>query len=85
MSKKQKFIDRQWRLMVWFFRIFPLWIALILGINIWHDADQGKPFDWSQVLIALGMIAFAGVVLFFSRLIFKAVSRYVTITDRNSR
>ncbi|MES2754066.1 MAG: hypothetical protein V4659_05330 [Pseudomonadota bacterium] len=71
MNKKVQFIDRQWRMMKWFFIVWPFWCAMILGLNIWDDANAGRPFNWTNFASGLGIALFGGVVFMFGRLIFR--------------
>ena len=62
MSKRSEFIETQWR---WTRRIallVPFWTLLIVGINIWHDAESGAPFNPLHLIYGGGMIAFAAFV-----------------------
>ncbi|WEK44225.1 MAG: hypothetical protein P0Y64_05270 [Candidatus Sphingomonas colombiensis] len=78
MSQQLRFIDTQWRWMRRFFIVWPFWCALIIGINIWSDAQAGRPFDWGNLLFGSGIALFGGVVFFFSRAIFKFVRGFVS-------
>ncbi len=73
MSQTSKFIDRQWRVVKLFTKIFPVFILLITAINIWDDAKNGKPFDSTHLVYAVGFLLWLGVVYFFTKLIFKFV------------
>lgn len=69
--KYSSFVKSQWRWTRRFFIFFPFLIALITGINLWHDFQSGADFDPMHLLYAAGMIAFAGIIFTFNRLIFK--------------
>ena len=63
-------------------RLFPFWIALIAGINIYDDASKSRPFNWTNLWAAFGMLVFAGFLYLIMRLIFKLVLRYTEHDDR---
>jgi len=67
--------------MVWFFQIFPLWIGLIVAINLWDDHAKGKPLDWTNIWAGLGFAAFTFVLFVSSKLIYKFVCRYAQFRD----
>ena len=71
--KTSKFVEKQWRASVLFLKIFPIFILLIVCINIWHDADQGKPFEWMHIVYGIGFLFFTCILYAFMRLIFKLV------------
>lgn len=82
--KKSEYVEKQWRASVRFLKIFPFFILLIVGINIWHDAEAGKPFDWMHLVYGLGFIVWAGILYIFMRLIFKFV-RAKVLHDEHRR
>ena len=57
---------------------------MIAGLNIWSDFREGKSFSWNNLLAALGMLVFAGILYLFMRLIFKFVIRYTDHSDHES-
>ena len=78
--KKSEYVEKQWRASVRFLKIFPFFILLIIGINIWQDADSGKPFDWMYLVYGAGFLLWTGILYIFMRLIFKFV-RAKTLHD----
>ncbi|ABF53122.1 hypothetical protein [Sphingopyxis alaskensis] len=82
--KTSDFVEKQWRASIWFLKIFPFFILLIVVINIWHDADQGKPFDWMHIVYGIGFLFFTCVLYVFMRLIFKFVRAKVQHDERRS-
>ena len=77
-------VERNWRRTLWFFRFFPFWIALILGINLWDDHSKGQTFDWTLIWVGLSFLAFTGGLYIVSRLIYKFVRRYAQHRDNHS-
>jgi hypothetical protein len=72
-SKRLRYIDAQWRWMQRFFIVWPFWCALIIGLNIWDDASHARPFNWHNLALGLGIMAWGGVVYAFARLIVRFV------------
>ena len=70
---KSEYVDKQWRVSARFLKIFPFFIMLIIGINVWHDAQAGKAFDWMYLVYGAGFILWTGFLYLFMRLIFKFV------------
>ena len=64
-----------------FFIFWPFWCALIVGLNIWDDAHSGRPFNFTNLALGIGIAAFGAVLYFFSRLIFKFVLSVVDDED----
>lgn len=85
MSKRLDFVELQWRRTKRIFAIVPFWILLIFSINVWQDAQAGRPFNPNELLYAGGMIAASTAVFLFAYLIFKFVRAYVQHEERNSR
>jgi hypothetical protein len=65
--EKPDYVRRQWRRMVWFFRLFPIWIGGIFAYNLWDDRDRTLSEDVVPVFLIL---CGAVLVFIFSRLIF---------------
>ncbi|MDK2760625.1 MAG: hypothetical protein KYX64_04635 [Sphingopyxis sp.] len=63
-----------------FLKIFSFFILLIIGMNIWQDADAGKPFDWIYLVYGAGFLLWTGILYIFMRLIFK-LGRAKTLHD----
>ena len=82
MSSDADFLRAQWRRMKRIAVIFPIWIAMIIAVNIWHDADAGKPFNATNFFGGLGIIALGGIVLLGCWLVFKVVLALVSYRDR---
>lgn len=82
--KTSDFIEKQLRASVLFLKIFPIFILLIVGMNIWYDVDRGKRFDWMHIAYGMGFIAFTGVLYVFMRLIFQFVRAKVRHDERRS-
>lgn len=80
--KKSDYVERQWRASVRFLKIFPFFILLIVGINIWQDAGAGESFDWMHLVYGLGFILWGGILYIFMRLIFKFVRAKVLHDER---
>ena len=70
---------------MWFLRLFPVWIALILAISIWDNHANGRAFDWTLVWAGMGFLAFTGGLYAFARLIYKFVLRYARHRDNQPR
>ena len=84
MRLKVDFIEGQWRATRWVLSLFPFWVALIAGLNIWSDYNSGQAFDWDNLLYPLGLIAFGGVLYLWMRLIFKFLRSYAKRKDEES-
>ncbi|MCA0209242.1 MAG: hypothetical protein LCH74_09290 [Proteobacteria bacterium] len=82
--KKSDFVEKQWRASVRFLKIFPFFILLIIGINIWHDTKAGKAFDWMYLVYGTGFLLWTGFLYIFMRLIFKFV-RAKTLHDERRK
>lgn len=82
MNKRSNFVESQWRWTKRFAVFFPFWVLLILGINIWQDAQASEPFDPQNLLYTAGIIAFSIVVLLFNWLIYKSVRSFVRHEER---
>ena len=84
MSKRLRYIDAQWRWMRRFFVVWPIWCALIIGINIWDDASNGRSFNWQNLFFGVSIAAWGAVVYFFARLIHRFVrGTYADGDDRS--
>ena len=70
---KSDYVEKQWRSSVRFLKIFPFFILLIIGINVWHDAEQGKPFDWMYLVYGIGFLLWTGILYAAMWLVFKFV------------
>lgn len=82
--KKSEYVEKQWRTSVRILKIFPFFILLIIGTNIWQDAHAGKPFDWMYLVYGAGFLLWTGVLYIFMRLIFKFV-RAKTLHDEHRK
>ncbi|MGV7121763.1 hypothetical protein [Sphingopyxis sp. 550A] len=66
-------VHRIWRETERIAKICPFIIALIVVANLWHDHQQGLPFDWLQVVAGAAMMLAVGAVYLFCRATFKFV------------
>jgi cytochrome b subunit of formate dehydrogenase len=66
-------VRKLWTWTVWSLIFALVMIFVVTGLNIWGDANRGKPFDWRHVMYAVGFVAFSGVMYVFMRLIHKFV------------
>ena len=66
-----------------FFVVWPFWGAFVLGSNIWDDASKGRPFNWTNLLLGLGIIAFGGFVYLICRSILSFVGSVVDRPERD--
>lgn len=73
MITKSEYVEKQWRTAVRFLKIFPIFIAIIVGMNIWQDAQADRPFEWMHLVYGLGFLLGIGVLYIWMRLIFKFV------------
>lgn len=71
--KKSDYVEKQWRASIRFLKIFPFLILLIIGINVWKDAEAGKQFDWMLPVYGVGFLIGTAILYVFMRLIFKVV------------
>ena len=85
MTKRVEQVERSWRRTVWFLRLFPFWIALIVGFNIWDDRQKGHPVNWMNLWIGAGFLALTGFLAIWMWLIYRFVRRYSEHKDRNSQ
>ena len=79
---KSDFVEKQWRASLRFLKIFPFFILLIIGLNVWHDAKQGEPLDWMHFVYGAGFLLWTGILYIFMRLIFKFVRAKVRHDER---
>jgi hypothetical protein len=84
-SSQAEYIRKSWKRSVWFLRIFPFWVALIVGINIWDDYAKGKPFNWTNLTAGLGFLVFAGILTIFMWLIHSFVLRCAEYLDKKQK
>ncbi len=71
-----------WRQTLWFLRILPFFIALIVGLNALDDLTKGKPFNWMNASYGLGFLALTGLLGVWNWLIYRLALRYVEHRDR---
>ncbi len=67
-------IKRVWQRTRFIFFLFPFWIILIMGINIWSDAGNGKPFNWENVVYPALMLAFSAFLMGCCWMIFRFIA-----------
>jgi hypothetical protein len=77
-------VRRSWRRTVWFLRLFPFWIALIVGLNIWDAHAKGRPFNWTNIWYGIEFLVFTTFLGLWMWLIYKFVLRYANHRDGKS-
>ena len=82
--KTSDFVAKQWRASARILAVIVFAIPLIIGINIWHEAEQGKPFDWMYLVYGIGFLVWAGILYILMWLIFKFVRAKVRHDERGS-
>ncbi len=79
------YAKRNWRRTIWFFKIFPFWLALIIALNIWDDHSNRREFNWTLIWAGLAFLVFTGCFYVFARFIHKILLRHAEFKDGQSR
>ena len=62
MKQMQTFKSLNHRIVYWFFRLWPFFVAAILAVIVWQNIRDGRPFDWMALLAAVGFALVARIV-----------------------
>lgn len=73
MTKNSMFVQNQWQWTMLLLKLGLTLGAFVIGLNIWDDASQGRPFNWMHIAYGFGFLGFACILYIFMRLIFKFV------------
>jgi magnesium-transporting ATPase (P-type) len=72
-SAEAKAIQKIWRWTMLSFKFVLVAGVVVIGTNIWSNAQQQKPFDWYLIITGISFALFAWFLYIVMLLIFKLV------------
>ncbi len=79
---KSNFIRKVWRDTRYTSIALPIVGFLIVGMNLWRDFEQGKPFNSEGPILAVAFAILAGLIYLFCRAIFKFATKHAKHDER---
>ena len=79
---KSNFIRKVWRDTRYTAIALPIAGFLIVGMNLWRDFEQGKPFNPEGPISAVAFAILVGLIYLFCREIFKFATTHAKHDER---